>query len=128
MDDLTQVLDFQSAPMVALTSFALTHALEFVKQSQRIPWISQTTTRLNRFIVLAYSFFMALGIEFVWSGYTPAAGGGFIVHLPPLTAVVHGFWAWWTAEMNYRGFVKKPAESVTVVEVAPASGPLAPNP
>lgn len=120
MSGLTDVVNFQSAPVVALISFVLTKAIEAVKRSDKIPFLSQTTDSRNKWIVRGYALIMALGIEWTWSGYSPVDGGTLQLTIPPVTALVNGAWAWWTAEMNYRTFVKpKPPATAPPVIIKP---------
>ncbi len=111
MDQITQVLDFQSPAVIAMGSFVLTKALEYVKQSKYVPWISEHTTGINRLIVILYSIATSLGISAVWTTeYSSESGGALTLHLPGVAEAVNGAWAWWTAELNYKQFVQRPAE------------------
>lgn len=74
-----------------LTSSAIViYALEALKQSAWVPWITVDTRRLNRWLAVVGSGAAALGIHFV---FDVEAGQIIISGLTP-SGIAHGLWHW----------------------------------
>ena len=67
--------------------------IQLAKKSQRIPWISAETSKLNRLIAVLTSCCSAVGIHISFS----AAAGTLVITGLTLTGVLTFFWHWLTA-------------------------------
>lgn len=72
---------------------ACAYILNLIKQSDKIPWVTQNTQLINVAIRAVLAGGAALGISHVWA---PATGGGGVltITIPPLSVVVVGLWHW----------------------------------
>ncbi len=77
------------------TSAIVIYALQWLKRTQWVSWISQETPRLNRALMLVGSALGAVGIHFAFDA-AKSADGTYVLTITGLTLanVLHGLWHW----------------------------------
>lgn len=117
-------------PTQISAAMACGYVLWLLQKAQNLPWVSQTTVKLNAMIRLAAAFGSTIGISIAWSGSTHTLVIG------NLTAAValHGLWHVFTQYAATHGFEKIlnviPSTAVakgSTAEVVPATEPAPPK-
>jgi hypothetical protein len=65
---------------------AVVHLLQWLKATERFPWITADTDKLNRRISFAVAFLMSLGFMVALQG-SAQTGGTLTITLPPIGAL-----------------------------------------
>lgn len=116
-------------PTQISAAMAAGYILWLLQKAQNLPWVSQTTTKLNFILRLIAAGGATLGISIAWQ---PDAHQLVIGNLT-FAVVLHGLWHWFTQYAATHGFEKilnvipstavasgSTAEVVPVTEPAPA--------
>lgn len=67
--------------------------LQIIKKSEKIPWITKETAKINRIVAVLLSGVAALGVT--WT-FTPTANGGhlFSAAIPSTVTLLSSGWLW----------------------------------
>jgi hypothetical protein len=68
----------------------LAYLMDFLQRTDRIPWITRDTTKLNTAIRIVLALFGNAGVHWAWGG-TWVSGRTLMISIPALAAILH--WA-----------------------------------
>ena len=110
-----------SAEMHTTSTFAasavVVWVLQMVKKSEKVPWITKETAKINRIVAVLLSGVAALGVTWV---FAPAANGGHTlsISIPSAVTLVSSAWLWlksfaiqeWIYRSSVNGTPAEPAK------------------
>lgn len=86
-------LNVSSLIFTQLTSgAACAYLLQLLQKWRKLPWITEHTDGINRFVRVAMSFGTALGISWVWAPAVTDGGHMLEIAIPSGIVLVHGLW------------------------------------
>lgn len=91
--------------------------LQIIKKSEKIPWITKDSAKINRLVAVFLSGVAALGVTWV---FAPAANGGHTlsISIPSAVTLVSSGWLWlksfaiqeWIYRSSVNGTTPEPAK------------------
>ena len=91
--------------------------LQIIKKSEKIPWITRDTAKINRVVAVLLSGVAALGVTWV---FVPSTNGAhtLTITIPSLAAIASSAWIWlksfaiqeWIYRSSVNGTTPEPAK------------------
>ncbi len=108
-----------------LAGVAVAYVIEWMKKTERFPWLSIHSTELTRVVSLAVALVMGIGVTITWGDHQVILGWPTSLDAA-ISEFKNAFTSWIVQEATYKGFIRKPAEPVFVSRLPRTDEPVRP--